>query len=62
MSKAKNDLSTMSREALEEKAGSLREAYFVARFQNGLKRLENPMVLRNTRRELARVLTNLKQK
>ena len=40
----------------------LREELFNLRFRNSMKQLDNPLKIRTGRRELARLLTVLKQK
>jgi len=42
--------------------GELREELFNLRFRNSMKQLDNPLKIRAGRRELARLMTVLKQK
>jgi large subunit ribosomal protein L29 len=52
----------MSTEELEAEENELRTALFNLRLGNTTKELENTAQIRNTRRDLARVLTALTQK
>jgi large subunit ribosomal protein L29 len=52
----------MSAEDLKGKAKELQEQLFRLRFQKSLGQLDNALKLRETRREIARVLTVLKEK
>ncbi len=52
----------MSVEELEHEENELRTALFNLRLGNTTKELENTAQLRNTKRDLARVLTALTQK
>ena len=51
------ELRNMSSEDLKKKDEDLREDYFKLRFQNGIRRLENPARLAQLRKEIARVQT-----
>lgn len=51
------ELRNMSSEDLRKKDKDLREDYFKLRFQNGIRRLENPSRLAQLRKEIARVQT-----
>ena len=51
------DLRGLTDEELAEKERQLQQEQFNFRFQLATGRLENPMQLRNTRRDLARVKT-----
>ena len=42
--------------------GELREELFNLRFRNTMKQLDNPLKIRESRREMARLLTVLKEK
>ena len=42
--------------------GELREELFNLRFRNSMKQLDNPLKIRAGRRELARLMTVLKEK
>ena len=48
------ELRKMGIEDLEKKELDLREDYFKLRFQNGIRRLENPSRLVHLRKEIAR--------
>ena len=52
----------MGVEELEHKQDELREQLFRLRVQKSLGQLENALKLRETRRDIARVMTILKQK
>jgi large subunit ribosomal protein L29 len=52
----------MSADDLKTKARELQEQLFRLRFQKSLGQLDNALKLRETRREIARVLTVLKEK
>jgi len=52
----------MGAEDLKSKAKELQEQLFRLRFQKSLGQLDNALKLRETRREIARVLTVLKEK
>ena len=51
------ELRNMSSEDLKKKEQDLREDYFKLKFQNGIRRLENPARLAEIRKDLARVQT-----
>jgi large subunit ribosomal protein L29 len=51
------ELRNMSSEDLRKKEQDLREDYFKLRFQNGIRRLENPARLAQVRKDIARVQT-----
>ena len=53
---------TMTAEEIVAKIGDLREALFNLRFRNTMKQLDNPLKIRESRREMARLLTVLKEK
>lgn len=55
-------LREMSVEELEQRARDLREELFNLRFQHFMGQLENPMRLRELRREIARTLTVLRER
>lgn len=56
------ELREMSAEDLVQKRVSLREAIGHLKLQRATSRLENPMKLRETKRDLARVETILRQR
>ena len=51
------ELRNMSSEDLKKKEQDLREDYFKLKFQNGIRRLENPTRLAQIRKDIARVQT-----
>jgi len=55
-------LREMSAEELQGKGRELREQLFRLRFQKSLGQLENALKIRETRRDIARVKTVLRQK
>jgi len=56
------ELRELSIPELKERLSKLREELLNLRFQKTIHRLENPMRIRQVRREIARVLTVLKEK
>jgi large subunit ribosomal protein L29 len=52
----------MSVDELQARVAELREELFNLRFRNSLKQLDNPLKIREGRREMARVLTVLNEK
>ena len=52
----------MTVDEIQTRVGELREELFQLRFRNTMKQLDNPLKIRESRRELARVLTVLRQK
>ena len=52
----------MTTAEIESRLGELREELFNLRFRNSMKQLDNPLKIRESRREVARLLTILKQK
>ncbi|MBS0168830.1 MAG: 50S ribosomal protein L29 [Nitrospira sp.] len=55
------DLSALTIEELTQKEKQLRQELFNFRFQLGIGRLENPMQVRATKRDIARVKTVRRQ-
>lgn len=55
------ELRQLTAPELVEKANQLKQELFNLRFQLGTGRLENPMQIRKTKRDLARVKTILRQ-
>lgn len=51
------ELKELTNEELEREIEDLREELFNLRFQNAMNRLENPMRIRETHREIARIKT-----
>jgi large subunit ribosomal protein L29 len=56
------ELRELSIPELKERLAKLREELMNLRFQKAMHRLENPMRIRQVRREIARVLTIIKEK
>ena len=56
-----NLIRDMSPEEIREKIAELREGIFNLRFRNSMKQLDNPLELRNQRREIARLETILSE-
>jgi large subunit ribosomal protein L29 len=55
------DLADLTVQELTEKEKQLRQELFNFRFQLGTGRLENPMQIRNTKRDIARIKTVRRQ-
>ena len=52
----------MSVDEINTRLGELREELFNLRFRNSMKQLDNPVKIRESRREMARLLTVLNEK
>jgi large subunit ribosomal protein L29 len=52
----------MSADEIRTRMGELREEIFNLRFRNSMKQLDNPLKIREGRRELARLNTVLNEK
>ena len=52
----------MTTEELAQRVTDLREELFNLRFRNSMRQLDNPLKIREGRRELARVLTVLRER
>jgi len=52
----------MSAEEIRARVQELREELFNLRFRNAMKQLDNPLKIRESRREMARLLTVLREK
>ena len=57
-----NVIRDMGVDELTTRVAELREELFNLRFRNSLKQLDNPLKIREGRREMARVLTVLNEK
>ena len=57
-----NELDQMSVEDLEQKLAEVREERFRLRFRSATESIDNPMQFRVLRRDIARILTVLRQK
>jgi len=55
------EIRQLSREELADKEKQLSQELFNLRFQFGTGRLENPMQIRKTKRDIARIKTVLRQ-
>ena len=55
------DMSGLTIDELSDKEKQLRQELFTFRFQLGTGRLENPMQVRNTKRDIARLKTVKRQ-
>jgi len=55
-------LRDMSVDELQTRVTELREELFNLRFRNSMKQLDNPLKIREGRREMARLLTVLHEK
>ncbi len=62
MSERPKELRNLSLDALEDKLQKLTEEQFNLRFRNSMSQLENPRLLREVRRNIARVQTVLNEK
>ncbi len=56
-----SEISDMSREELGTKEKELKEALFNLRFQKEVGQLENPQKIKQTKRDIARVKTGIKE-
>lgn len=52
----------MSKDEITQRVSELREELFNLRFRNTMRQLDNPLKIRETRREMARLLTVLGEK
>ena len=52
----------MTPEEITQRVTDLREELFNLRFRNSMRQLDNPLKIREGRRELARLLTVLREK
>jgi len=52
----------MSPDEIRTRLQELREDLFNLRFRNAMKQLDNPLKIRESRREMARLLTVLREK
>jgi len=52
----------MGPDEIRARVAELREELFNLRFRNTMKQLDNPLKIRESRREMARLLTVLKEK
>ena len=52
----------MTPDEIRTRVGELREELFNLRFRNSMRQLDNPLKIRESRREMARLLTVLGEK
>jgi len=52
----------MTLEEITHRVSELREELFNLRFRNSMRQLDNPLKIRESRREMARLLTVLREK
>jgi len=52
----------MTLEEIEQRVSELREELFNLRFRNSMRQLDNPLKIRESRREMARLLTVMREK
>jgi large subunit ribosomal protein L29 len=57
-----NQLREKTADEITTRVAELREELFNLRFRNTMKQLDNPLKIREGRREMARLLTVLKEK
>jgi len=57
-----SNMRDMSVDEITTRIGELREELFNLRFRNSMKQLDNPLRIRESRREMARLLTVLHDK
>ncbi len=55
------EIREMDVNAMQAKIIDLKEAYFNLRFQHGTGQLESPSALKKTKREIARIITIMKE-
>lgn len=55
------ELKELSADELKAKEGEFRDQLFKLRFQKSLGQLENPMKIKNIKKDIARIKTLLKQ-
>jgi large subunit ribosomal protein L29 len=59
--KSLRDLKNLSPVELEQRLKDLREELFNLRFRNSMRQLDNALKIRDTRRDIARILTLLRE-
>ena len=57
-----NEIRELSTEELQRKGDDLTQEFFNLRFQHGVGQLENTAILKQTKKDIARVKTILKEK
>ena len=56
------DIREMNADVIKTRVAEWREELFNLQFRNTMKQLDNPLKIRESRREMARLLTVLKEK
>ncbi len=62
MSRKRKEISELAVEELRHKEAEMREEVFRLRMKQSASALENTMLIRNRRKDLARIITFLRQK
>ena len=57
-----NSMKELTPDEIHQRLAELREEMFNLRFRNAMRQLDNPLKIRETRREMARLLTVLREK
>jgi large subunit ribosomal protein L29 len=57
-----SNMRDMSLDEINQRVSELREELFNLRFRNTMRQLDNPLKIRESRREMARLLTVLREK
>jgi len=57
-----SNMRDMSVDDITQRVSELREELFNLRFRNTMRQLDNPLKIRESRREMARLLTVLREK
>jgi large subunit ribosomal protein L29 len=52
----------MTLDEMKQRVSELREELFNLRFRNSMRQLDNPLKIRESRREMARLLTVMREK
>ena len=56
-----NEIRELNREELQRKLRDLKEALFNLRFQHGISQLENPKKMSQTKKDIARIQTVIRE-
>ena len=56
------ELKSMSTEELNKKLKELKEELFTLRFQHAINQLDNPLKIAQTRKDIARIMTVIREK
>jgi large subunit ribosomal protein L29 len=56
-----SDINEMSLEEMQRKIGDLKEELFNLRFQHEIGQLENPQRMKQTKRDIARIFTIMRE-